>query len=930
MRFARRKVEAGLLTDSYSQAEQQKTQIVIVEGAVASGKTALLHCFTEEISSSGALILTAIGSRAERAHPFGVLSQLCHEVHDRELRAWADSQVTALLSQDTAGQEPVPIRHTAARIADSLCSALEVLAAGRTIVIVIDDVHHADAPSLQILLYMLRRLRHEKLLVLVSEWIATSPAHPTFRAELLRQPNCHRILVQPLSVAEVAEVLTEHVDEPTAARIAPAYHEVCGGNPLLLRALVADGLLHAVGGDQALPPTPCSEEAFRQAVFTFLYRWGHRTLTVTQALAVLGARADPALVGELVDIKAARVERIVRNLVRSQLVCNGQLRHPAIRAAVLETQPLEERLGMHLHAAQLLHDNGADAIEVSQHLVVADRLPGQWAVSVLHSAGTQACADDRVEFALRCLELARRECQDEQLRATLTLSLARETWYRDPSAAARHLTPLKKAVLDGFLRPQDALTVALYLFWHNRSEEAHEVLARLQSSSGAPVSDETAHHTLLEHLQQWLHLGIQVPSWGLTAASTIDGASATAPGSVTALAHLNADLRDGRHDQAAAWAEQALAALRLSDTTLGDAQFALSMLIHVGRPHRAEVHCEEFLHEARARRATTWEGLFTATKAEIALRRGALQDAVDLARQALRLLSPRSWGVQIGCPFSIQLLALTGLGRHDEGERLLRQAVPTGMFECPSGLRYLHARGHHHLAINNPQDAYEGFHRCGELMRKWSLDVPEFVPWRSDVAQAHLHLDRRDEARAMILEQLALPGGNGPRIRGMSLRVLAATEDLEDRPALLNEAVDLLRSCGEQVELACALAEFGRTHQELGSHCTARTLSLEAVRIAQECGAERACRLAHLTLGRLDSPHTAAAEGMESLSDAERRVAALAAAGCPNRKIASRLFITVSTVEQHLTRVYRKLNVKQRSELPRYLADLEESSRECA
>ena len=54
----------------------------------------------------------------------------------------------------------------------------------------------------------------------------------------------------------------------------------------------------------------------------------------------------------------------------------------------------------------------------------------------------------------------------------------------------------------------------------------------------------------------------------------------------------------------------------------------------------------------------------------------------------------------------------------------------------------------------------------------------------------------------------------------------------------------------------------------------------------------------------------------DGLSEAERRVAALAARGHTNRQIAGMLYITVSTVEQHLTRVYRKLDVKRRSELP--------------
>ncbi|MGW0901497.1 helix-turn-helix domain-containing protein, partial [Streptomyces goshikiensis] len=57
-------------------------------------------------------------------------------------------------------------------------------------------------------------------------------------------------------------------------------------------------------------------------------------------------------------------------------------------------------------------------------------------------------------------------------------------------------------------------------------------------------------------------------------------------------------------------------------------------------------------------------------------------------------------------------------------------------------------------------------------------------------------------------------------------------------------------------------------------------------------------------------------EVVSTLTDAERRVAALAAHGYTNREIGAKLFITVSTVEQHLTRVYRKINITSRQDLP--------------
>jgi RNA polymerase sigma factor (sigma-70 family) len=64
-----------------------------------------------------------------------------------------------------------------------------------------------------------------------------------------------------------------------------------------------------------------------------------------------------------------------------------------------------------------------------------------------------------------------------------------------------------------------------------------------------------------------------------------------------------------------------------------------------------------------------------------------------------------------------------------------------------------------------------------------------------------------------------------------------------------------------------------------------------------------------------------AVDALTGLSEAERRVAALAADGFTNRQIARRLHVTASTVEQHLTRVYRKLEIRRRTDLPRVRLD---------
>ena len=59
--------------------------------------------------------------------------------------------------------------------------------------------------------------------------------------------------------------------------------------------------------------------------------------------------------------------------------------------------------------------------------------------------------------------------------------------------------------------------------------------------------------------------------------------------------------------------------------------------------------------------------------------------------------------------------------------------------------------------------------------------------------------------------------------------------------------------------------------------------------------------------------------GADSLTPSERRIAEMAAAGLSNAEIAQELFLTVKTIEMHLTRAYRKLDVRRRAQLAQAL-----------
>jgi DNA-binding CsgD family transcriptional regulator len=235
-------------------------------------------------------------------------------------------------------------------------------------------------------------------------------------------------------------------------------------------------------------------------------------------------------------------------------------------------------------------------------------------------------------------------------------------------------------------------------------------------------------------------------------------------------------------------------------------------------------------------------------------------------------------------------------------------------------LHYLHSRGHYYLAIGRIYAALDDFLTCGELMTSWKTDLPALVAWRNDAAEGYLRLDMRAQAEKLLIEQLSMLGATRSRTRGISLRLLAAASEWSRRPQLLVEAAEVLQECDDRFELARVLVDLSQTYHALGDMAKARVMMRRAWYAAKECQAEILCQelLPSLAKHNIDVPLAASGsvEKITMLTNAERRVAVLAAQGRSNRDIAQELYVTVSTVEQHLTRVYRKLNVPRREGLP--------------
>ena len=144
-----------------------------------------------------------------------------------------------------------------------------------------------------------------------------------------------------------------------------------------------------------------------------------------------------------------------------------------------------------------------------------------------------------------------------------------------------------------------------------------------------------------------------------------------------------------------------------------------------------------------------------------------------------------------------------------------------------------------------------------------------------------------------------------------------ARGDLDDALDHLDRALAVYdRGLVMPFERARTLYGRGQAHRRAGHRRDARTDLEAASAIFTELGAKAWLNLATLELGRIGGrPPTGSA-----LTTSERRVAERAAAGQSNRDIAAALMISIRTVESQLSAVYRKLDVRSRTQLAARLA----------
>ncbi|MFF3715280.1 AAA family ATPase [Streptomyces prasinus] len=919
MSIVGRDIQLTQLHDLLTARDHGAGPIALVSGPAGAGKTALLHEFTQRAAKSGSLILRAACSPRERANAWGVVHQLLWHTGRFKSASPRTSDTLAAVGRSLAAVTRAPEAELDKSM-DEFCAAVMELADDHPLVLAVDDIHEADPESLGCLGHLARRMAASRVLAVFTDRPHALPPYSAARAEFARRPGLHQLRVGPLPPDDIRLLLTDRLGVPADETGAEAFHAAGGGSPLLTQALIED-TFNALHRADPGALRPVAGEVFDSAVIDCVHRVSAPAADLARHLAVLG----PAALEVLLDRNSTDPPaRHLQELTQAGLLAGPGFRHPRMHTVLSSEVSAEERARLHGRAAVVLHDNGALPATVAEHIVAAGGIAESWAPPLLREAAAEALAQDEFPKAMRLFDLAHAICPDGPLRASILFQRTLSAWQVDPAKAMRRLPELKEALQAGHLAAlSGAMSLIKNLVWHGYVDEAAEMLQLVDRQ----LADEPDEQGLAEAraLQQWLSVLCPPFHRRMFGEVTSDITEELTPAAIAAQPRLQAAtalsvvLRGGEAEQAVVGAAHVLEMSSLTPT-LETIPLALMTLFYADRTEQVDAWCTTLLDAARERNIA----LLSSLRAANLIRQGRLLEAETHSDLALSRMSSRGWGLSIALPLASSVYALTAMGRYDEARARLCRPVPEAVFQTVFGQHYLYSRGQFHLATGRLQAALGDFLACGKDLESWGVGDTTLIPWRTGVAEARLRLGEPDQAVTYLREELARHKGS-PRVHGNALRLLASTMKPRQRLQALREAVDELQASGSDWLLAHALGDLGRVYHLLGQSNRARVIVRRAYRMAKKChaeplsqnllpDAERAAEGRRCAAG-----HEVSEQVHDVLSEAELRVAALAAEGHTNREIARRLFITVSTVEQHMTRVLRKLNLSRRDELPQGL-----------
>jgi DNA-binding CsgD family transcriptional regulator len=913
--FVGRQPELAVLRARLADACAGSPQVVQIQGPPGIGKTALVEQFLVEPGDGPTpVVVRASGEETEALLAYGVVHQLARA---------AGGPGTGLLAAVAPGTAPLEDPVT---VGTRLLELLDTVEGARPVVVVVDDVHWADQPSLTALIFALRRLVADHVLVLLAVRDDSVPELPESLRRLVSGRGGSVLRLRGLDEEDLTDLAERMGLGSFTTQAAQRLRYGSQGNPLHARALLEEFPPTEWGaGDHPLP----SPRSFRLLVQDRYAACTDDTRRLVDAAAVLGNRCPLPLAAALGDV-AHPVQALDEATGRDLLVASvGQhpwtlsFPHPLVRSAVHDALGPARRSALHTAATRLVDDE----VAVLRHRVAAAATP------------EAALSDDLAAFAER--------------------EALRQAW---PSATA-HLVEAARLTPD---REQGRRRLLGAVSWMLQTGDAARAAAFVDDVRGFPSS------ALRDNVLGSLAManGDAAAAEGLLHSAWSQSGSGTDPEVAATIAMQYAVHRYGRLDAAGSveWCRRALERTGPGTATRWTATTYLAHSLGYGGRTAESFAATEGAEGDPADPGFAWlqprsaRGLLRLVEDDLD---GARTDLLSVATTAsdLGILNTAAFGfaslaraeylagawddavvhaeravaVNIESGYSFTQWMVLGIAALVPAARGEWAAAEAALDERPTRYPGDYERSVVAIAMGRAQLAearldHEGVLAALEPVLAFpfrdAVDEPGFWAWGDLYVDALVGVGRvaeadallgRHEARSMQRGRLSsiartarargrvdAAAGRPERAEEAYVRALAAVEQVPfpfERARVQLAAGGFLRRAGQRRRAVDLLDAARRGFAALG-----------AEPYVERCAKELAASGLHPT-ARHDRDRA-------GLTSQELVVARLAAAGRTNREVAGELVVSVKTVEYHLRNAFQKLGITRRRQLPARLAEL--------
>jgi DNA-binding CsgD family transcriptional regulator len=576
-------------------------------------------------------------------------------------------------------------------------------------------------------------------------------------------------------------------------------------------------------------------------------------------------------------------------------------------------------------AAELLLEAGALPESAAAHLLRVAPQADSFVVSTLRQAAERSLAQGAADAAVVYLTRALEEQMNPAARAEVLVELGFAERRTNGPAAADHLRAGLELLVDGSRRGAVALELGRAFWFTDRIPEAFAVFEQALDEVDREQDPDLYELLLAELISSALWNQQTYPVAEAAIGELDPDALHGGLGSETLLATIaHYEQRLGLHRELVVeLARRALAPGNLSASGSIAFYYAVNVLPKSGLLDEAVSILDKAVAQARRHGDIFNVAFMLLWRGKWQTHRGDLRAAVADLRESIDLSVAH--GMHVAWPYNIGFLAEALLEQGEAEEAA--EVIEKGEFSEQLPPDQLHlayfrlSRARLRIETGSPERGVEELLQVGETVRLIPHDNPSSVPWRSWAAEGLRLLDRNDEARALADEELALARRWGAlQTIGASLRALGLVEGGKAGIGLLREAVEVLAGSEARLEHARALVDLGAALRRANQRTEARERLRDGVDLALGIGALGLAARANEEIAATGArPRKVIQTGLDALTASERRVAQLAAEGMSNKEIAQTLFVTIKTVEVHLSHAYRKLEISSRAQLEKAL-----------